>query len=152
VVAPLGSSTSSSSRGATSAVPADHSLRSDNHEVRLPRGWKDSADADPKKSITVAKARSGMGSQGNLQLVAQAEVFEDQFGVGSKDRADQAKDQLEEFDHRGRLAASSCEPLPSPNHRPTGGHGYSDLVLPPDTAPTAVITRPRSNLDQGRLG
>jgi hypothetical protein len=25
-----------------------------------------------------------MGSQGNLQLVAQGEVFEDQFGVGLK--------------------------------------------------------------------
>jgi hypothetical protein len=81
--------------------------------------------------ILTTKARSGMGSQGNLQLVAQGEVFEDQFGVASKDRADQAKDQLEEFDHRGRLAASSCEPLPSPNHRPTGGYGYSDLLLPP---------------------
>lgn len=41
-----------------------------------------------------------MGSQGNLQLVAQGEVFEDQFGVGSTERADQAKDQLQEFDHR----------------------------------------------------
>ena len=48
-----------------------------------------------------------MGSQGNLQLVAQSEIFEDQFGVGFKERADQAEDQLEEFDHRGRLAAGS---------------------------------------------
>ena len=53
-----------------------------------------------------------MGSQSNLQLVAQSEIFEDQFGVGSKERADQAEDQLEEFDHRGRLAAGSSEALP----------------------------------------
>jgi len=67
-----------------------------------------------------------MGSQGNLQLVAQNEVFEDQFGVASKERADQAKNQLEEFDHRGRLAAGSCEPLPSPNHQP----GISRAAVP----------------------
>jgi hypothetical protein len=59
-----------------------------------------------------------MGSQGNLQLVPQGEVLEDQFDVASQERADQAKNQLEEFDHRGRLAAGSCEPLPSPNHQP----------------------------------
>jgi hypothetical protein len=33
-----------------------------------------------------------MGSQGNLQLVAQGEVFEDQFGVAPKARADQSED------------------------------------------------------------
>jgi hypothetical protein len=46
--------------------------------------------------------------------VAQGEVFEDQFGVASTERANQAKDQLEEFDHLGRLAAGSNEALPSP--------------------------------------
>jgi hypothetical protein len=33
-----------------------------------------------------------MGSQGNLQLVAQGEVFEYQFGVISKARTDQSED------------------------------------------------------------
>jgi hypothetical protein len=55
-------------------------------------------DGDPEKAITVAEARSGMGSQGNLQLVPQGEVLEDQFNVAPKDRADQAKNQSEEFD------------------------------------------------------
>jgi hypothetical protein len=30
------------------------------------------------------------------------------------------------------------EAVPSPNHGPRGGHGYSDLVLPPDTVATKV--------------
>ena len=67
-----------------------------------------------------------MGSQGNLQLVTQGEVFEDQFGIGSKERADQAKDELEQFDHRGRLAAGSGETLPSASTSGEGGHSYSD--------------------------
>jgi hypothetical protein len=71
-----------------------------------------------------------MGSQGNLQLVAKSEIFEDQFGVGSKERADRAKDQLEEFDHRGRLAAGSSEALPSPITAPVAVIGIRIWFCP----------------------
>jgi hypothetical protein len=66
-----------------------------------------------------------MGSQGNLQLVAQGEVFEDQVGVASKDRVDQAKDVLEEFDPRGRASSGLSEPLPSPITSPASAERRS---------------------------
>jgi hypothetical protein len=65
------------------------------------------------KSITVAKARSGRGSQGNLQLVAQSEIFEDQFGVGSTEERTRLKTNLKSSIIAEGPDIRSSEALPS---------------------------------------
>jgi len=73
------------------------------HEPERLAGWR------PKEIDHGCQGAVWDGIAGNLQLVAQSEIFEDQFGVGSKERADQAEDHLEPPSTTG----DSCARIPA---------------------------------------
>jgi hypothetical protein len=55
-------------------MPADHGLRLDDEEVGVP-GRPEPPQPGPKNAVRVPQAGSGIGSKGDLELVAENEVF-----------------------------------------------------------------------------
>jgi hypothetical protein len=80
------------------------------------------------KSITVARARSGRGSPGNLQLMAQSEIFEDQRGVGSTEERTRLKTNLKSSIIAEGPDVRSSYALPSPTTAPEAVIGGRTLT------------------------
>jgi hypothetical protein len=49
-----------------------------------PRSWSEAIDPDPQDPITTPESRSGVGPEGNLELVAEDEILEGEIASRSK--------------------------------------------------------------------
>ena len=64
-----------------------------------PRRRPEAIDPDPEDPITTAESRSRVGTDGNLELVTQDEILQNEIAARSKANDETAGQHEEEFEH-----------------------------------------------------
>lgn len=62
-------------------MPADHGLRLDDEKVLTPPSGPQVTEPDPEDAVGLAEARTGIGPEKDLKLVAQCDVLQGQVSV-----------------------------------------------------------------------
>src|SRR5215472_8725934 len=84
-------------------MPAQHRLGPDQEEVVSPVPVE-AVDAEPEELIPGAEARTALTTQGNLELLAQEQVLEEEALMASEGADGRGEEKTQEFDHPGRMA------------------------------------------------
>ena len=77
------------------AVPAQHGLGLDDHQVLSPP-WPEAPEPYPNNAILTAEARVAIGPEGDLELVAEDDVFKRDVATRSKEGKKTADQEREE--------------------------------------------------------
>ena len=113
------------------AVPAQDGLRPDQEQVASPV-LVQASGAEPEEFIPSSEAGPTLGAKGDLQLLAEEQILDDEAPTAADGGDDRGKCEPDEFEHRGRIAdqpwadrrAAFCplQPLGTP-YLSAGGHG-----------------------------
>jgi len=79
-------------------VPAENRLRSDDEEVVLP-GRPEPADPDPQNAVRAPQPGRGVGSEGDLELVAENEILQREVTPGAEGRKEAPEDEEYQLKH-----------------------------------------------------
>jgi len=79
-------------------VPAEDGLRSDDEDV-VPPGGPESADPDPQNAIRAPQPGYWVGSESNLELVAEDEILQRDITPGAEGRKEAPEDEDYQLKH-----------------------------------------------------
>ncbi len=70
----------------------------------------EAADKEPEELVTCAEAGPGLATEGDLKLLAEEQVLEEQAPAAAEDAGEGSEEEPEEFDHPGqdRRSPHSC--------------------------------------------
>ena len=83
------------------AVPAQHDLGADQEEVASPVPVEVAED-EPEELITGAEAGPTLATEGDLELLAQEQILDEETLVAAEGAGEGGEEELEEFDHPGQ--------------------------------------------------
>ncbi len=87
----------------TQAVPADDCLRPDENQMPPPIAME-SADDQPEQLVPGAQAWAALGSESDLELLAQEEILEKEVVAAAEDSRKRGEQEPEEGEHHIRIA------------------------------------------------
>ena len=85
------------------ALPAQHGLRPDQEQVASPV-LVQAPDEEPEELVPSSEAWPTLGTEGNLELLAEKQVLHDEAPTAAGSGDEGGQDEPHEFKHRGRIA------------------------------------------------
>ena len=101
------------------AVPAQHCLWPDQEQVASPVPVQ-APENKPEELIPSSEAWPTLGAKGDLKLLAEEQVLDDEAPTAADGGDDSGKCELDEFEHRGRIADQPWADRPVALCPPTG--------------------------------
>ena len=80
------------------AVPGRHGRGPDQEEVASPVPVE-TANEEPEELVTGAEAGPGLATEGDLKLLAEEQVLEEEATAAAEDAGEGSEEEAEEFDH-----------------------------------------------------